>query len=51
MQEPQRAATAEIMKIEVGKLKPNIKGEKTYVRHIKRLNQELMYSLKLKKVH
>ena len=30
---------------------PNLKGKKTYVRHIKRLNQELMYSLKLKEVH
>ena len=40
------------MKIgEVEKLMLNLKGKKTYVRHIKRLNQELMYSLKLKEVH
>ena len=40
------------MKIgEVEKLMPNLKGKKTYVRHMKRLNQELMYSLKLKEVH
>ena len=42
---------AERMKIEnVGKL-PSLKDKKTYVVHIKNLNQVLKHDLKLKKMH